>query len=371
MAEDGDDDADRGGHAQENATEDQKPGDGESQTGDRSTRLQSPQTETLQMVELQPAKLEFEQLSEERQVGVLVNMDDPHSVDCAPTASSDTVEAAVIRLLQFNTWYRFGVLLLTTASIALGIYTTWLALQIDAQSADCEVPVPVGEDPLTYNTPCSTSSFFCNREQCCSCAAAEPAVNCSATDSAVCAQLIEAQCGPGVDLTVCFTTHINDGMPTHMTTIDATNLGILAVLLLDLALCLHYLSKSLCYCRCCTLCTHSDKCRCFQRTRSSGRNLHAIGSSRQRPCDVVCCCDIVDDELTRRLNGRHHFCCMCRPESDIIFDHSVHLSCSDVAFFWVDFGATVLSIGMVVCVVAANWLLLSARARIPIHSEYN
>jgi hypothetical protein len=57
--------------------------------------------------------------------------------------------------------------------------------------------------------------------------------------------------------------------------------------------------------------------------------------SPSRPCDVVCCWDNIDASLLARLNRRRQFCCLCRPESDIHFHHSVHLSCSDVAFFWV------------------------------------
>ena len=207
---------------------------------------------------------EFEQLSEERQVGLLVNMDDPHVLDCAPLTLRSGAEAAIVRVLQFNTWYRFGVLLLTVASIALGIYTTWLALRIDSQAADCETPVPFGEDPATFNTPCAEGSLFCNREQCCDCSSYAATHNCSAgvggADGGaapiefVCADIV---CGGGGigggggggSITTCYTTHINGGVPTAITAIDGVNLGLLGLLLLDLALCLHFLSKSLCYCR--------------------------------------------------------------------------------------------------------------------------
>jgi hypothetical protein len=221
----------------------------------------------------------FALLTEDRQVGRLVNAAEPHLVDCTPRPASDDSTAAVIRVLQFNTWYRTAVLVLTLASIALGVFTTWLAVVVDVQEADCDVVVPAGEDASTFNTPCA--SLYCNREQCCSCSRAPGDHNCSDAGVQVCKHILMASCDfaadsanissssssssssnlavlplplPSLTAIECYTEYLNGGQPNGLLQTDAANLAVLVLLLVDLTLCLHFLSKNLCYCRCCLPC---------------------------------------------------------------------------------------------------------------------
>jgi len=204
---------------------------------------------------------DFHHLSEHQQVGFLINSPEPHLVDCTPSASTDDTEAAIIRLLQFNTWYRFLVLFLTLVSIALGIYNTWLALQTEVQASDCETIVPAGEDPLTFNTPCGANSFYCNREQCCNCSTIQGFSVCADESSFVCHETLSQACDDS-DV-FCATEHIYGDLPVTIAAVDGVNLVLLVILLVDLILCIHYLSKSVCYCRCCAPCASERGCSKF------------------------------------------------------------------------------------------------------------
>ena len=82
------------------------------------------------------------------------------------------------------------------------------------------------------------------------------------------------------------------------------------------------------------------------------------GKSKRRCCDVICCWDTVDEDTVTRLNGRRHLCCLCRPRNDIEFDNAVHLSCSDVVFFWLDFTATIFGILAVSMTLTAEEVIL-------------